>query len=49
MQHENDEVLNLEEKRIEEVANIKVERFNRIYFPEEFPVVHHDDEIEDGD
>lgn len=48
MQHDN-EVEKVEEKRIEEVAEIKTERFNRIYFPEDFPIVHHDDEIEDGD
>ena len=48
----DDDLEKLEEQRKEEVADIKSERFNKMYFPEDFLIhkpQHHDDEIEDGD
>ena len=42
----DDELEKLEETRIEDVAEIKTERFNKIYFPEDFPI-RHDDEVND--
>lgn len=49
----NEEMEKLEDQRLAEVAQIKTDRFNRLYFPEDFhlptPPQHHDDELGEDD